>query len=110
MCQSANTEYSCGHYGPREISLRCDWAIHNNVRNGCYNTSDPQGIEHLDVMCAGCITKRDLRSSFTLTHVGMDGIRRPWTRESTATSKLDGKLDKQEEKRTEAKNERGGEW
>ncbi|KAF7953154.1 hypothetical protein EAE96_006370 [Botrytis aclada] len=50
------------------------------MKAGCFLTLEPEGVEHLDRMCDSCRIKEDLESTSTLTHVGIDGIRRPFTR------------------------------
>ncbi|KAF7892242.1 uncharacterized protein EAF01_010322 [Botrytis porri] len=64
------------------------------MKAGCFITLEPEGVEHLDRMCDSCRIKEDLGSTSTLTFVGIDGIRRPLTREATAASKLQGALNK----------------
>ncbi|TGO17284.1 hypothetical protein BTUL_0019g00740 [Botrytis tulipae] len=80
MCQSISVVFSCNHWGPRKISRPCPWATSENMKAGCFLTLEPEGVEHLDRMCDSCRIKEDLGSTSTLTHVGIDGIRRPFTR------------------------------
>ncbi|KAF7887410.1 hypothetical protein EAF00_009704 [Botryotinia globosa] len=94
MCQSISVVFSCNHWGPRKISRPCPWATSENVKAGCFLTLEPEGVEHLDRMCDSCRIKEDLGSTSTLTHVGIDGIRRPFTRGGIAASKLQGVLER----------------
>ncbi|TGO70310.1 hypothetical protein BELL_0732g00030 [Botrytis elliptica] len=95
MCQSTSVVFSCNHWGPRKISRPCPWATSENMKAGCFLTLEPEGVEHLDRMCDSCRIKEDLGSTSTLTHVGIDGIRRPFTRVGTAA------IDDLDEKRRE---------
>ncbi|KAF5875016.1 uncharacterized protein Bfra_003469 [Botrytis fragariae] len=92
MCQSTSVVFSCNHWGPRKISRPCPWATSENMKAGCFITLEPEGVEHLDRMCNSCRIKEDLGSTSTLTHVGIDGIRRPFTRDGIAASMLQGSL------------------
>ncbi|TGO50928.1 hypothetical protein BCON_0173g00270 [Botryotinia convoluta] len=95
MCQSTSVVYSCNHWGPRKISRPCPWATSENMKAGCFITLEPEGVEHLDHMCNSCRIKEDLGSTSTLTHVGIDGIRRPFTRDGIAA--IDDLAEKQRE-------------
>lgn len=64
------------------------------MKAGCFLTSEPEGVEHLDRMCDSCRIKEDLGSTSTLTHVGIDGIRRPFTKGGIAASKSQGLLER----------------
>ncbi|KAF7874319.1 hypothetical protein EAF04_002991 [Stromatinia cepivora] len=94
MCQSTSVNYSCNHQAPRKITYQCLWAKEEGVKTGCYNVSPAQGVEHLDHMCNSCEIKANLKSTSTFTHVGVDGIRRPLTKDSIAASKLEGTMEK----------------
>ncbi|TEY63776.1 hypothetical protein BOTCAL_0151g00230 [Botryotinia calthae] len=95
MCQSTSIVFSCNHWGPRKISRPCLWATSENIKAGCFLTSEPEGVEHLDHICDSCKIKETLGSTSSLTHVGMDGIRRPFTRVGTeAVDDLDRKRKK----------------
>ncbi|KAF7883521.1 uncharacterized protein EAF02_005441 [Botrytis sinoallii] len=95
MCQSTSVVFSCNHWGPRKISRPCPWATSENMKAGCFLTLEPEGVEHLDRMCDSCRIKEDLGSTSTLTHVGIDGFRRPFTRVGTAASKLQGAFEEE---------------
>ncbi|KAJ8059526.1 hypothetical protein OCU04_011184 [Sclerotinia nivalis] len=94
MCQSTSVNYSCEHRAPRKITYRCLWAQEEDVKTGCYDVSPAEGVEHLDNMCESCNIKANLKSTSTFTHVGIDGIRRPLTRDSIAASRLEGTMEK----------------
>ncbi|APA07516.1 hypothetical protein sscle_03g022860 [Sclerotinia sclerotiorum 1980 UF-70] len=96
MCQSSNVSYSCRHWGTRKITLPCQWAK-ENAEAGCYDVEPPSRVVHLDYMCDSCKVKEKLGSTSTFTHVGIDGIRRPLTRDSIAANKREGTIEKLEE-------------
>ncbi|CAD6440419.1 778455e6-6dd2-4ec0-be79-647fd54d55c8 [Sclerotinia trifoliorum] len=96
MCHCTNINYSCKHWGGRKITLPCQWAK-KNAKTGCYNVKPPEGVVHLDYMCDSCKFRENLGSTSPFTHVGIDGIRRPLTRDSIAESKPEGTIEKLKE-------------
>ncbi|KAM0135076.1 hypothetical protein ACHAPC_007704 [Botrytis cinerea] len=105
MCQSTSIVFSCNHWGPRKISRPCPWATSENIKTGCFLTLEPEGVEHLDHMCNSCKFKESLRSTSSLTHVGMDGIRRPFTRVGIEAGKLQGALKEAQETKADESNQ-----
>ncbi|KAI9643930.1 hypothetical protein NHQ30_007281 [Ciborinia camelliae] len=92
MCQSTHTYYSCSHWGQRRISDPCQWAINNSVKHGCFNTTDPEGVDVFDYSCPSCKYRETCGiTSTSITHVDMNNNLRPLTRESIEKSRKEAK-------------------